>query len=73
MARKRFKDVLRFFAGFVLERPMIDEPIDCAADGSQNVLFVGQGEGVPFKGLTVQNGIGGKYQVGTFGLTDKTP
>lgn len=73
MARERFKDVIRFVAGFILERPTIDDPIDCASDGSQNILFIGQGEGVPFKGLTVQSGIGGIYHLGTFALTDVTP
>jgi hypothetical protein len=73
MGRSKFTDVLRFDAGFVLERPTIDEPIDAAAEGSQNVLFAGQGEPKPFKGLESQAGVGGNYQIGTFGLTDKAP
>lgn len=73
MARRRFRDVIRFVAGFINERPTLDEPIDCASEGSSNVLFIGQGEPTPFKGVEVQEGTGGVYQLGTFGLTDIAP
>lgn len=70
MARRKFRDIIRFVAGFILERPTLAAPIDCASEGSSNVLFVGQGEGKPFKGLEVQVGkIGGTYHLGVFGLT----
>lgn len=65
MARRLFRDILRFTAGFILERPTLDVPLDFAGEGSSNVLFIGQGEPEPFKGVTVVNGvIGGTYYSG---------
>ncbi len=73
MSRRKFKDALRFVDGFIIERPAIDEPIDSAAEGSSNVLFSGQGEPTPFRGMNEQAGIGGIYNVGAFGITDIEP
>ncbi len=57
MARRKFKDVIRFLGGFILERPETDTA-DYAAEGSHNVLFTGQAEPIPFKGLELVDGIG---------------
>ena len=61
MSRRQFKDLIRFFQGFISDRPELDAPIDYAAKGSVNALFIGQGEPVPFNGLAEQSGIGGIF------------
>ena len=67
MSRKKFLDVIRFHAGFILSKPKISDPSyssrdggswNYAAEGSANVLFLGQAEPVPFKGLALISGIG---------------
>lgn len=73
LSRRKFTDILRFVAGYIIERPTLDEPIDAAAEGSSNVLFMGQGEPTPFKGVEDQSEIGGVYHVGRFGITDIAP
>ena len=73
MARRKFKDTIRFTDGYILERPTIDEPTDHAAEGSRNVLFTGQAEPEPFKGLVLVSGIGGIHYSGLAGFTSVTP
>jgi hypothetical protein len=69
MSRRKFKDIIRFAAGYLLERPTIDEPTDHAAEGSRNVVFTGQAEPEPFKGLSLEGGIGGIHYSGPTGFT----
>jgi hypothetical protein len=76
MTRRKFKDVIRFIGGFILERPDIDTA-DYAAEGSRNVLFSGQAEPIPFKGLELVDGIGALGAIpvggGVGGLTPIPP
>lgn len=77
MSRERFSDVIRFFRGFILSRPKIDDPshgggeeaADYATDGSYNVLFHGQANPRPFKGFADQGLVGGIYYSGPFGIS----
>lgn len=78
MARQSFSDTIRFFRGFILSRPKIDDPsftdnrtvsADYAALGSSNVLFMGQAKPRPFKGLELTQlvgGVGGTPVGGTY-------
>lgn len=61
MGRQSFRDLIRFKRGFILSRPKIDANTDYAAEGSQNVIFTGQGRPRPFKGLELVAGIGGVF------------
>lgn len=61
MARRRFRDTIRFKLGFILSRPKIDANTDSATSGSQNVVFLGQGKARPFKGLQLVSGVGGIF------------
>lgn len=65
MSRRKFLDIIRYYRGFILDRPTIDDGpgygsdgADYAAEGSYNVLFVGEAEPVPFKGLALVDGVG---------------
>jgi hypothetical protein len=66
MSRKKFTDTIRFYSGFILSKPKIADTAsgvgggvwNYAAEGSANVLFLGQAEPVPFKGLALISGIG---------------
>ncbi len=81
MTRKKFKDIIRYERGYISGRPEIDDSTyegenveDYATEGSQNVLFTGEAEPVPFKGLTLVDGIGvitGGGPIG--GLTNIAP
>jgi hypothetical protein len=73
MSRQRFRDVIRFARGFILSRPKIDADTNYAADGSHNVIFMGQAKPRPFKGMESQGGIGGIYGTPAGAFTDKTP
>ena len=69
MSRQKFRDLINFYLGFILDRPVIDDQsVDYAAEGSSNVLFLGEGEPVPFKGLTLVSGVGGIYYSGPNGF-----
>lgn len=57
--RQPFETVFRFSLGFYLSRPEIDDGLDYAAEGSANVLFVGQGKPVAFQGLALVSGTAG--------------
>ncbi len=67
MARRKFLDTIRYYRGFILSRPKIDDPsytdnrtqsADYAAAGSSNVLFMGKAKPRPFKGLELVSGAG---------------
>ncbi len=87
MARNRFSDTIRFFRGFILSRPKIDDPsfsdnrsapADYATLGSRNVLFMGRAKPRPFKGLELvedQDGgtLSSQVSDGVGALTDKAP
>ena len=82
MARVRFMDVIKYTAGFILARPKIEDRrrggADYATEGSFNVLFVGQGKPVPFKGLAlVSDVVGGttaaQVSDGVGAITDIAP
>lgn len=87
MARQRFRDVIRYFRGYIIARPKIDDPsytdnrtqsADYATTGSYNVLFMGNAKPRPFKGLELVNSeVGGitssQASDGVGALTDKVP
>ncbi len=56
--RREFRDLIQWVGGFILARPKLGKQENYAAEGSSNVLFLGQSKPKPFKGLTEVSGVG---------------